>query len=124
MAKFAPDATIDAMLAKIATGTRMTVLTDQPTVFGDISSLLLADVALTPGDGNGDFTIGNGAVSGRRVTMSQQADVPIDATGDADHIAIDDGSALLYVTTCTQQALTQGGTVTIPSWSVEVADPV
>lgn len=124
MAKFAPDATLDAMLTRIATGTRVTVLSDQPTQFSDIGALILADATLTPGSGNGDFTIGEGSVSGRRVTMAQQADIEIDATGDADHVAIDDGAALLYVTTCTQQSLTQGGTVTIPSWSVEIADPV
>lgn len=123
MPKFAPNETLDAMLELIATGTRMTVLSDQPTEFADIASLILADATLTPGDGN-DFTIGEGAVSGRRVTIAQQADLEIDATGDADHIAIDDGESLLYVTTCTQQALTQGGTVTVPQWSVEIADPV
>jgi hypothetical protein len=32
-------------------------------------------------------------------------------------------SALLYVTTCTSQALTAGNTVTVPAWDIEIADP-
>jgi hypothetical protein len=31
-------------------------------------------------------------------------------------------SKLLYVTTCTSQSLTSGGTVTVPAWDIEIAD--
>lgn len=123
MGKAAPDATIDAMLEKIATAERLTVLTDEPANFAAIAGLLLAEATLTPGDGN-DFTIGDGDVSGRKVTVSAQEDMEIDATGEADHVALDDGVSLIYVTTCTPQQLTQGGTVTAPAWDIEVADPV
>jgi len=30
---------------------------------------------------------------------------------------------LLYVTTCTLQALVAANTVTIPTWDIEIADP-
>jgi hypothetical protein len=36
------------------------------------------------------------------------ADVAYDASGDADHIAWDDGTTLLMVTTCDPQTLTSG----------------
>jgi len=29
----------------------------------------------------------------------------------------------MYVTTCTQQYLVSGGTVDIPSWTINIADP-
>lgn len=123
MGKAAPNSTIDPMLAEIATATRLTILTDEPANFAGIAALLLASVALTAGDGNGDYTIGDGDTSGRKVTVAQQADMSISSTGDADHVALDDGTDLIYVTTCTLQSLTSGGTVTAPAWDIEVADP-
>ncbi|MBA3563078.1 MAG: hypothetical protein H0W33_03535 [Gammaproteobacteria bacterium] len=80
----------------------------------------LADVAVDATDG----TLANGDTSGRKLTLGQQAAIPIDATGTATHIAIISATLLLYVTTCTSQALTSGGTVTIPAWDIEIADPV
>lgn len=123
MAKAIPDAVLDVLLEEIATGTRMVVCSGQPANFADIAAVALADVTLTAGDGNGDFTIGNGDVSGRKLTVAQQANVEIDDSGDATHVSIDDGSVLLAVTTCTTQTLTQGGTVTVPAWDIEVSDP-
>lgn len=124
MAKAIPDAVLDTLLAEIATGTRLVVCSGQPANFAGISAVALADVTLTPGDGNGDFSIGNGDISGRKVTIGQQANVDIDSSGDATHVSIDDGSDLLLVTTCTTQTLTSGGTVTVPAFDVEVSDPV
>jgi hypothetical protein len=123
MAKAAPDSTIDAMLIEIATATRLMVCSGQPANFAGIAAVALADVTLTAGDGNGDYTIANGDTSGRKITVAQQADIPIDSTGTATHISLDDGTDLIYVTTCTSQALTSGGTVTVPAWDIEVADP-
>jgi hypothetical protein len=84
---------------------------------------MLATVTLTVGDGQGDFTIAEGDVSGRKVTVEQQTDISISNTGTAAHIAITDGADLLFVTTCTPQALTSGGTVTVPAFDIEVEDP-
>ena len=123
MAKAAPNSTLDAMLAEIATAVTLTVCSGEPANFAGISAVALADATLTAGDGNGDYTIADGDTSGRKITVAQQADVPIDTSGTATHIALDDGTDLIYVTTCTSQALTSGGTVTVPAWDVEVADP-
>lgn len=123
MAKFIPDAVLDVLLEEIATGTRLVVCSGQPTNYAGIASVALAEATLTPGDGNGDFTIGNGDVSGRKVTIAQQPDLSIDVSGDATHVSIDDGSSLLAVTTCTTQTLTEGGTVTVPAFDIEVSDP-
>jgi hypothetical protein len=123
MGKAAPNSTLDALLAEIATATRLVVTSAEPADFAGIAAVALADIALTAGDGNGDFTIADGDTSGRKVTVAQQADVDIDTTGDATHVCLDDGTDLIYVTTCTLQTLTSGGTVTVPAWKIEIADP-
>ena len=119
MAKFADDSMIDGALDVLATATRMTVATAQPANFAGIAAVSLADETLT----GADFTKANGDVSGRKVTVAQQADLTINSTGDADHILFDDGVTLLYGTTATLQTLTSGGTVTVPEIDVEIEDP-
>jgi hypothetical protein len=123
MAKAISDDVLDAALAELATATRQVVCSDEPADFAGIAAVALADVTLTAGDGNGDYTIADGDASGRKLTIAQQADVPIDASGTATHVTYDDGTTLLGVTTCTSQVLTSGGTVTVPAHDFEIADP-
>lgn len=122
MAKIANDVFMDAMLDKIATCVTLSVCSTQPANFAGIAAVKLAAVTLTAGDGNGDYVVANGDTSGRKLTVTQQADITIDASGDAQHIVLDDGVDI-YVTTCTLQGLTSGGTVTVPAFDAEVADP-
>lgn len=124
MAKAVPDVVLDAALDEIATATRLVVCSAEPANYAGIAAVLLASVALTAGDGNGDYVVANGDASGRKLTVAQQADIAITASGTATHVALDDGASLQYVTTCTSQALTSGGTVTVPAWDIEIADPV
>jgi len=120
MAKAVADAVLDAALDKIATSTIMTACSAQPTTRTEaVTTYALADVTID----SGDFTKANGDTSGRKTTIAQQAGVTVDATATATHVALCDGSDLLYVTTCTSQALTSGNTVTFNSWKVEIADP-
>lgn len=123
MAKWANDSVMDAALDLVATATRMVVTSAQPANFAGIAAVALADVTLTAGDGNGDYVVANGDTSGRKLTVAQQASITIDASGDATHVCLDDGTTLLYVTTCTTQTLTSGGTVTVPAFDIEIADP-
>lgn len=123
MAKTIASAVLDAALAKIATGTKLTVCSGQPANYAGIAAVKLADVVMTAGDGNGDYVIGAGDTNGRKVRVQQQAAIAITASGTATHIAIDDGALLLAVTTCTSQVLTSGGTVTVPVFDFEFADP-
>lgn len=120
MAKLATDNYIDGGLDAIALSTEMNVCAGQPTSFADIAVKSLAVVTLT----GGDFTKANGDTDGRKVTVAQQASISIVTTGTADHVAIDDNVDDYYVTTCTAQGLTSGGTVTVPAWDIEIADPV
>jgi hypothetical protein len=99
----------------------MTVCNAEPTTRTEaITTFKLADVAMTP---NTDFTKADGDSSGRKVTVAAKSSVPVDTTGTATHVALVDSSRLLYVTTCTSQALTSGNTVNFPAWKVEIADP-
>ena len=125
MAKATPDAVLDVMLTDIATSTILHVCSAQPANYAGIAAVSLADIVLTPGDGNGDFAIAN-HTSGRKLTVSQQAAIDIDASGTATHIALAIGGAtdvLKQVTTCTSQALVDTGTVTVPAYIISVADP-
>lgn len=120
MAKSVNDSILDAALNAIAGGNLMIACSQEPTSRTEaVTTYALADVALA----GGDFTNANGDTSGRKVTVSAKSGVTVDATGTATHIAIVDGTNLLYVTTCTSQALTGGNTVDFPAWDIEIADP-
>ena len=129
MAKWANDDVMDAALDKVATGITQTACNAQPTTYAQAtndpgsSGYALADITLTAGDGNGDYTIAAGDTNGRKVTIAAQTGVTIDYTGTATHVAICDGTSLLYVTTCDSQALTATNTVTFPTWDIEIGDP-
>lgn len=126
MAKYTNDEAPDAYLAVIATADKQILCSQQPTSYAEASATYnLAEVALTPGDGNGDFTIGDGVTSGRRLTIAAQADVPVSVTGEVTHVAyvLTTDSKLLHVTTCTATAVQDGGTVDVGSHYIEVADP-
>jgi len=100
--------------------TLMTVCNAEPLTRAEaITTYALADVAVT----GTDFTAADGDTNGRKLTVAAKSAVPIDVSGNATHVAIVDGTRLLYVTTCTAQQLTLGGTVDIPTWKFEIADP-
>ena len=129
MAKVAENAFIDGALNILkTTATRMVVCSAEPARTGGAASTLaqidavrLASVVMA----NGDFTIADGDTSGRKVSMGAKSGVPVTGAGtqNATHIVLDNGTAQLYCTTCTSQSVTNGNTVNIPIWKVEIADP-
>ena len=122
MAKQMPDITADAYLDYIAACDLMTVCTAEPTTYTEATATnKLADVAMTPVT---DFTKANDT-NGRKVTMAAKSAVPIYTTGTALHVALckSGDTTLRYVTTCTSQALTAGGTVDFPAWKINIQDP-
>ncbi len=125
MAKAAPDIVMDGALDVIASATKQVACSAQPTTYTEANATYaLADIVI---DGT-DFTKANGDTSGRKVTVAAQSGVLIDTSGTATHVALvrTADSTLIYVTTCTSQALTANGanTVNFPAWDVEIADPV
>ena len=112
---------LDAAHDHTATATLLSVTSDVGTPT-DLTNTL-ASVALTAGDGNGDYVIGEGDTNGRKVAVAEQAAISITATGTALHVVLSLSGTILLTTTCTSQALTSGGTVTVPTFDDEIADP-
>lgn len=125
MAKAVHDDVLDGALNIVKNNcTRMTACSAQPTTYTEgNSTYALADVTMA----SGDFTHANGDTNGRKTTVAAKSSVLIDTSGTATHVALLDvtNSKLLYVTTCTSQALTANGsnTVNFPAWDIEIADP-
>src|SRR3546814_5635392 len=91
---------MDGALDEIATATRMTLCSSQPANFAGIAAVALADQVID----SGDFAKANGDTSGRKVTVGAPNGVTVDATGTGTHVALDDGTTLLFVTTCASKA--------------------
>jgi hypothetical protein len=118
MAKATPDAIIDLMLDQIE-ATHFTICSAEPANYAGISA-----VALTANTAVGSITAAAGDVSGRKNTFAAVTGTSITATGSATHVAFSDNSSTLYfVTTCTTQALTSGGTVDTSAIDYEITDP-
>ena len=119
MGKKVDNLVLDGMLDVIATCTEMYVVTAEPANRAAAISTSLATANLS----GGDFSIGDGDVDGRKITIAQQADCDIRTSGTATHVAICTSATLMLVTTCSTQSLASGGTVTVPAFDDEVADP-
>jgi len=123
MAKTVHDDVLDGAFDVLDQANLMIACSAQPTSRTEaVTTYALADVAMTV---NTDYTKANGDVSGRKVTIAAKSTVLIDTSGTATHVALVDGTRLLYVTTCTSQALTANAsnTVNFPAWEIEIADP-
>lgn len=120
MPKSVHDTVLDTMLYKIATATSISVCNTIPTSQAQAATTYrLASTVATYGTVIDD----PGAGLGRKLPVNTKSTIPVVASGDANHIALFDGSTLFYVTTCTTQALVSGNTVTIPLWEIQVQDP-
>lgn len=121
MAKWQNDLMLDAALDYIKNNcTQEAVCSAQPTTYAEATSTY--KLALKTGLTSGSFTHANGDTNGRKTTVAQQATITVDTGGTATHIALCSGSVLIYITTCTSQALSAGNTVTVPAWDIEIAD--
>jgi len=123
MARFAPNNFYSNGFNSIrnAAARRIVVLTSEITVYANIAAGTLAATALV----DANLTEAAGSVSGRRLNVAAFNDISISTSGDATHVAIvdDDADVVQYITTCTTQTLTAAGTVTIPTWGIEVRAP-
>lgn len=134
MTKTVLDAALDAALDYIASrADLLTLCVAVPGTYADATTLttngglMVARSALTEGTGGGDFSLGDGTGSGRRLSVAARALVAAEATGTANHLAlVDQGSGtLMAVTELTEPvAMTIGTRVGIRSFGAEIADPV
>jgi hypothetical protein len=124
MAKWQNDLMLDAALDYIKNNTtQLCVCSAQPTTYAEATATY--KLALKTGLTSGSFTgPANGDTNGRKVTINQQANIVVDSSGTATHVALCSGTVLLYITTVTSQGLTAGNTVTIPAWDIEIADAI
>lgn len=118
----------DNGLNTILTDCDKMVLTDgEPTSFanantnnGTGSGQKLAEVAMV----DGDFTLANGDVSGRKITSSAKSSQAVVAAGDGDHVAYLDtvNSKLLhyYAIAVARTGLTTSDTVNFPAHDLEI----
>ena len=126
MAKWVNSAVLDAALQYLEDNSdRISVCSTQPSTYAEATTtgtykLAISSTPTFTGPGAGD-----GGGTSRKTTVDSEPTITVDASGDAQHIALckSTGSVLLYVTTCTLQTLTSGNTVTIPAWDIEIASP-
>jgi hypothetical protein len=125
MAKWASDATIDGGLdyiqqtAKkvyVCTTAAITTYAHAATDYNLTTGKAVTSTHFTKADSTG-------AGGGRKITLAQQSSLGVSTSGTAGHVAVTSSDTLLYVTTCTTQALTSGNNVTIPAWRVDISDP-
>ncbi len=115
---------LDAALSYIsANADRISVCSTEPTTYTELITTYKLAISSTPtftgpqaGDAGGDS---------RKLIVDEEASITVDSSGDAEHVGLGDSSntKLLYVTTCTLQALTAGNTVTVPAWDIEIGSP-
>ncbi len=124
--KLTDDNSMDAALADIANnGNQLHLVSQAPAAFADVATYSLGFVVLTLGGGNGAYTIQNGAVSGRRLTLAQQT-VPGTGGGTANHAVIIDtvNSRIKAVTTAPNYTMQNAVNQTVPAYDVwEIEDP-
>lgn len=123
MAKYMNPSVIDLALNDIKTNAnKLIVCSQQPTTFAEANvTYALGSVAMT----SADYTLANGDVSGRKVTVGAKAAVPVTTSGTATHVALVDtvNSILKLVTTTTSTAVAAAGTVDVGSFKDEIQAP-
>lgn len=99
-----------------------TLCSAQPTTRAEaVTTFMLGSTTLNKAS---ELTLAAGDTSGRKMTVSAKPGVPVTNTGTGNHVAICDATNVLFVTTCTSQAVSAGGTADIGLWKDEIAAPV
>lgn len=114
MTKTVHDDVLDAALDVIKDNANLQIACSQPptTRAEAVTTYALADIAMV----TGDFTKADGDTSGRKLTVAAKSGVAIDTSGMASHVALVDGTRLLYVTemgTVRQNTAQAGASTTI-----------
>lgn len=120
MAKYTHPDVLDGALDVIRNNcNQITICSQQPTTRAEaVSTYALGSVSAN----SGDFTKGNGTVSGRKLTVAAKS-FNITTNGNMTHIALVDGTRLLHVTTCSITAVVSGQVITVPAWEAEFSSP-
>jgi hypothetical protein len=117
------DNAIDAQLQYIIDNAeRIVVLDADPVDYAGVSAAQLAEIAVD----SGDFSLGDGDISGRKLVVAAQTAVDATATGTGNHVAIvdDTGMELLLLVEMPNVNITISIDTNIASFAYEVRDPV
>lgn len=119
--KYCNPAAIDLALGYIAQADKQYACSQYPTSYADVLTYSLASVDLAAGA----FSITDGVVSGRRLTIAEHKGVSVLVNGQANFVVLVHTASdqLLYVTTSDPQGLTTGSYVDFPEWSIEIENP-
>lgn len=128
MAKFVNDTCMDQALLWIQDHVqRLSVCSSVPANINEAQTTGACMFAMSTILTTASFSIGNGDVSGRKITIAQVATMAVNATGIADTIVLfsTGASGQIYAyTTCSTQVLgSTANAVTVPAWDIEIADP-
>jgi hypothetical protein len=128
--KFVPDLILDSYLNKIAgSSTMVCVCAGSPITYAHCVAPVTTtgcNLAMLPIAATGCFTgPADGSPNGRTLTVTARTGASIVYSGSALAVALINMAAgsVVYITTCTEQYLVAGGTVDIPSWTINLADP-
>ncbi|WAC06571.1 MAG: hypothetical protein OS130_06935 [Thermodesulfobacteriota bacterium] len=125
MGKLIPDDEKDLLLADIAdNGNKLDLCSAQPANYAGIAAVSLGQVTLTTGDGNGDYTIGDGDTSGRKLTVAAQT-ITGTGTNTATHVVISDSvnSEIKAISTCNIPVIDEVECPLNPFDILEIRDP-
>ncbi len=93
---FLDDEALDGVGAIVDNGTRVSYCSAQPANFAGIAAVSLGEAAIGPAD----FSVGDGASSGRKVELAGQSFVAT-STGNVTHGVIDDGTKIVAIADAT-----------------------
>lgn len=120
---FCIDAAQDAMLTYIRTNVnRLWVCSGDPQTYGAANTAKLAEVAIDQYSFNAPEV---GDTDGRKMVLTEQADIAITASGSGAHLCFvyTTGSVLVYsIQRSFDKPLTIGSLVTIPATSIAIRD--
>jgi hypothetical protein len=126
MAKKIPDAVLQLNLENIAEfGNQIHLVSQEPGEYSSLATYGLGSASLTTGVSGGDYTIGDGDTSGRKLTLNSIAIIG-SHPGTADHVAIvySGGSLLKAITTISAFSVASGTSYTLSTFDIlEVRDP-
>lgn len=129
MAKSVPDWVYDLALDGIKAGcNKLVLLEGAPASYAEASTAKgsggkkLGEIAMVAGD----YAVGAGDVSGRKIRVGQKTGVPVTVSGSWDHVALVDTttSRLGPVTSKTLQAVTAAQTAQVDPWDIELTAAV
>ena len=124
MARFRPNAELDARLDRIKACTRVYLCSSQPTTFAEAVAAALGYYDLTSGDysADADYT---GAEGGRYTSVAAKSGNNATATGSGTHLAlvIEASSELREVVVCGSISVTTGQPFNIQTFDIVEQDP-